>query len=258
MTYIIYYDINYPNKTKLVKKQTLLLTAFVAMCMMFASCNKSEKLDVVNGIVPVDVHDIQWRADFIKSLKPLTPAQRKAEIDKVVPRLNTQLVAMLRNHGKNCEITSITYVFGSGSARQVASGDGNTYDGEFSDQLYAVVKGGTCFGDSLMAFVQCFNGVFIIEGENQEIIGTYEPEFTIAKGQGINRYVDYRTSIWLAEHFDLKLYHGKGWNKKNEISAKEARELENTLYKTQVTVRVFPGDHFNLGTMEYTPAARAQ
>lgn len=234
-----------------MKKGICYVTVLVALCIAFASCNKGENVDVVNGVEAVDVHDIKWRTEFINSLKDLTPAQRKEKIDEVVPRLNSQLVATLQAHGKDCEVKSITYVFGSGQARQVASGDGKLHDGYFNDQLYAVVKGGACFGDSLMAFVRCFNGVFIIEGENQEVIGTYEPVFTIGKGQGINTYVDYRTSIWLAEKFKLTLYKGRAWDSSKVITPKQAYKLEPDLAEVPVTVRVFAGDHFDLGAMTY-------
>jgi hypothetical protein len=241
--------ISKPKKITL-KTRNVFAYFIMAICMICASCNKEEK-DVVNGIAPVDVHDIEWRTALIESLKPLSPTERKAKLDEVVPRLNTQLVQMLRRNGKDCEIKTITYVFGSGRARQVASGDGNLHNGYFNDQLYAVIKGGACFGDSLMAFVQCFNGVFIIEGENQEVIGTYQPVFTIAAGQGINTYVDYRTSIWLAETFKLTLYKGHGWNPSKIITPEQAYQLESRLAEVPVTVRVFAGDRFDLGAMTY-------
>jgi hypothetical protein len=219
----------------------------------FVSCSnaKASNVDVVNGTQPVDVHDIQWKKQFIASLKPLSPVERKTRIDQVVPRLNTQLVENLRERGFGCEIKSITYVFGSGTAKEVASGDGNTYNGHFDDQLYAVIKGGDCFKDSLMAFVQCFNGVFVIEGDNQETIGTYAPVFTIGKGWGINRYVEYLNSVWLAEVFGIPLHEGQGWDGKI-ITPARARELYNQLGETAVTVEVYEGDVFDLGNMTYT------
>lgn len=238
-----------------MKKLLFLALCLIGLSVWIYSCSSAnaKPVDVVNGTQPFDVHDIEWKKNFIESLKPLTPKERKEKIDQVLPRLNSSLVKSIRSRGFDCEIKTITYVFGSGTAKKVASGDGANYDGVFTDQLYAVVKGGKCFGDSLMAFVQCFNGVFTIEGENQQTIGTYAPVFTIGKGFGINRYVDYGTSIWLAEKFHLTLYTGKGWDPKNIITPEKARQLEHDLLNTQVTVRVNEGDVFDLGNMTYTP-----
>lgn len=213
--------------------------------------DKNPQIDVVNGLTPMDVHDIQWRKDLITRLKSLTPAQRKAEIDKEVPRLNSQLVAYLVSRGKTCPVKNITYGFGSGKADSVESARSPRQNGVFTDQLFAIVKGGKCFGDSLIVFVQCFNGTFALAGDNLETIGTYVPEFTIAKGRGLNNYVDYQTSIWLAEKFNLKLYKSHSWDDTKVISPADARALETKLDSIPVTVRVFAGDHFNLSDMTY-------
>ncbi|HVY36002.1 MAG TPA: hypothetical protein VG982_01845 [Candidatus Paceibacterota bacterium] len=231
----------------------LVLITALTMSFHFSSCSNADanKVDVVNGVQPFDVHDITWRKEFIASLKPLTPEQRRQRIDDVLPHLNASLVSTLRENGLDCEIKSITYMFGSGTAKGVSSGDGEKYDGTYEDQLYAVVKGGKCFGDSVVAFVQCFNGVFSLKGKNNDVIGTYYPSFTIEKNKGINYYVDYQTAIWLAECFDIPLYKGQGWSGPS-VTPKEAREMENNLDNVQVTVRVNEGDHFDLGNMTYT------
>ncbi len=220
-----------------------------------SSCSSAgaTKLDVVNGTVPVSVHDIEWRKSLIETLKPMTPTERKAEIDKVLPRLNSQLVASLRERGYGCDIASIEYVFGSGTSESVESGDGNTYSGFYEDQLYAVIKGDKCFKDSMMVFVQCFNGTFVIDGKSIYSIGIYEPSFTIEKGKGINSYVDYRTAVWIAEQFNLPLYKGQGW-KGPIITPTQARQYENDLDRQAITVKVYPGDYFNLGTITYRKA----
>lgn len=233
----------------------LSLSALLLIIGTYFSCSKTQTVkaaevdDVVNGPVPVDVHDIEWRKRFIQKLKPLTADQRKVEIEKALPHLNTSLAMMLQNHGYNCEF-KITYVFGSGNADSVKSGDGKYYRGGFKDQLYAIVKG-PCFKDSLITFVQCFNGVFVIEGENQQIIGTYNPIFTIEKGRGLNWYVEYFNAIDLAEAFNLPLHRGQGW-KGPLVTPTQARALYPTLGERAVTVEVYEGDIFNVGDMTYT------
>lgn len=142
----------------------LALAAIGAIIFFAASCSKTE-LDAVRGIQPVSTNDLEWKRSFIDELKSMSPTERKEEVDKFAPRLNSQLVAFLQRSGYTCNIGSITYKFGSGDASEIKSGDGNTYDLPFADQLYAVVKGGACFRDSLMIFVECFNGTFSIVGD---------------------------------------------------------------------------------------------
>ncbi len=231
----------------------LMAILFVGTIDFLSSCSNASasKVDVVNGTTPMDVHDIQWRTEFINSLKEMTPEQRKAEVDRVLPRLNSQLVASLQQRGKYCEIKSIEYAFGSGKAKEVESGDGNSYDGYYADQLYAIVKGGSCFKDSTIVFIQCLNGTFVIDGESIFSLGFSQPVFVIQKPNGINTYTDYRTSIWLAEVFGLKVHKGQGWSGPI-ISYKEAYDLYDRLGETAVTVEVYDGDQFDLGNMTYT------
>ena len=69
--------------------------------------------------------------------------------------------------------------------------------------------------------------------------------FTIGEGQGINAHVSYDKAIDLAEQNNLPIYMGQGWNEANRISYADARSLADDLAKTQVTVRVQVGDHFD-------------
>ncbi len=256
-----------------MKKGPIFLILSGIIFFLMYNCNVSctnagatKKLDIVNGTAPMDIHDIEWRKAFIAELKELSPEQRIAQINRVLPRLNAQLVASLHKRGLACEIVSISYGFGTGDAEAVGSGDGHKYDGVFEDQLFAIVKGkpgNHCFKDSLgfrdslVVFVQCFNGTFVINGEATYgdilIPSTSSPRFTIEKGMGINHYVDYRTSIWLAKKMGLKIFKGKGRGRK-EITPESAYEFEPYLGRIFVNVPVNEGDQFDLGRMTYTPA----
>lgn len=77
--------------------------------------------------------------------------------------------------------------------------------------------------------------------------------FTIATGEGVNAHVSYEKAIDLAEQNNLPLYTGQGWNESNRISYADARALQDDLARTQVTVRVRAGDHFDENG-NYTPA----
>lgn len=215
----------------------------VLISVFFFACSK----DVVTDHDPVSADD--WRTEIVTKLRSAdNDVQRSAIMEQSGVRLTTQLIHFLKSSGYNCPIDTITYHYGSGKAMDVASGDGNTYDGKFKSQPYAVVKGGACFKGTLYVFILCFNGTFSLESDSK-IIGHGSQVFTIRSGKGINYYVDYRTSIWLAEEFNLPLYKGSGWNKKNIITPEEALYLEDQLGMTKVTVRVFAGDTFDLRNM---------
>lgn len=222
----------------------------IIIVLIIFSVMKNKK-DVVGGIQPMEESGIGWRTEIIDSLRKLPQDQRSEFIQKNVPQLNSQLIRFLRNSRYDCNVDSVTYLFGSGKAKGVQSGDGNTYDGYYDEQLYAVIKGETCFKDSLVVFVQCLNGTFSLKGKTVQNLGSYKPRFTIEKGNGINAYVDYQTSIFLAEHFKLPVYIGRDPRFRKRISYQMAKDLEVHLDRKQVTVLVYPGDEFDLGTMSY-------
>lgn len=218
------------------------------------SCSDAKAIDVVEGVIPVQTD--AWRSTLVRSLQLAGSDEERAEIlNNATNRLTNQLIGFLRNSGYTCRIDTVLYRYGSGKADNVAGGDRKSHDGIFKDQPYAVIKGDTCFKDSMYVFIRCFNGTFSLNAPGATTIGSGSPRFTIERLQGINRYVDYRTSIWLADRFDLVLYEGRGWTGQR-ISPERALALEDSLAWKPVTVRVYTGDHFDLGTMTYTPAKR--
>jgi hypothetical protein len=216
--------------------------------LLIISCSTK---DVINDIDPMETEGLEMRSQIVDSLRKLPAEERGRFMEQNAPQLNSMLTSYLRQRGYSCEIKTIGYGFGSGKAKGVESGDGNRHNGHYNDQLYAIVKGGKCFDDSLIVFVQCLNGTFSLKGDGQSL-GTYVPEFTIDSLMGINRYVDYPTSIYLAEYFNIPIYRGKKMAEKFRITPAEARLLEGSIGNTQITVKVYPGDHFHLGTMTYT------
>ncbi len=216
--------------------------------LLMISCSTK---DVINDIDPMETEGLQVRTQIIDSLRNLPPEERGRFMEQNAPQLNSMLASYLRQRGYSCEIETVGYSFGSGKAKGVESGDSTRHNGHYNDQLYAIIKGGSCFGDSLIVFVQCLNGTFSLKGDGQSL-GTYVPEFTIDSLMGINRYVDYMMSIYLAEYFNIPIYKGRKMNEKFRITPAEARLLEDSIGNTQVTVKVYPGDHFHLGRMTYT------
>lgn len=233
------------------KRNVFIGVVFMVILSFIIFSVVKNKKDVVGGIQPMEESGIGWRTEIIDSLRKLPQDQRAGFIQQNVPQLNSQLIRFLRNSGYDCNVDSVTYLFGSGKAKGVQSGDGNTYNGYYDEQLYAVIKGETCFKDSLVVFVQCLNGTFSLKGKTVQNLGSYKPRFTIEKGNGINAYVDYQTSIFLAEHFKLPVYVGRNPGIRKRISYQMAKDLEAHLGRKQVTVLVYPGDEFDLGTMTY-------
>jgi hypothetical protein len=220
-------------------KNLFFLISLVAVLM---SCK-----DVVKDHQPVSSDS--WRTDLVKKIQSAeNDAERNTLMEKNGQVLTTQLISFLRTNGYNCNIDTIMYRYGSGKAKDVASGDKKTYSGHFDPQPYAIVKGGSCFKDSLYVFILCFNGTFQLKS-NSSSIGNGNLIFTIKKGEGINRYVDYKTSIWLADQFDLPLYKGKKMIRTKKITPETALSLARLIDSVQVTVKVFPGDRFDLGKM---------
>ena len=107
-------------------------------------------------------------------------------------------------------------------------------------------------------FVQCLNGMVAPVGavEHLQPLGSSVPaqRFTIADRQGLVTYVDYPLAISLAERFHLLLYRGRKMAARDRITPDEARRLEPDAARVQVTVKVHPGDRFDLVAGTYTPA----
>ncbi len=237
-------------KTKIEMKKTSKYACVIAVIFVcgFAACSKRK--DAVKDIQPVDVHDMKFRTDLVNKLKTMAPGDRKAEVDKVVPRLSARILEQLHEEGKTCEM-DLAYVFGSGYAEKVHSGDGQLHDGmKFEDELFFVAKG-SCIKDSITGLVQCLNGMIITDMQNHQVIGTYHPQFTVEKGWSLNHYVDFQTAITLAARWNIPIYTGREWSKEHQITPDSARKLEPLIDQIPVGTRVFPGDHFDLSRMTY-------
>ncbi len=218
---------------------------------MIISCKKK---DVVFDHPPMSSDP--WRNQLVSDLQNAPNDETRIKmLNQRSSYLTQQLIMYLRNHGYKCPIDTILYRYGSGKAIDVTAKDGK-HSGPFKPQPYALIKGGECFRDSMYVFILCFNGTFSLTSSDASNIGGGSPRFRIAAGNGINSYVDYKTSIDLAEAFHIPIYKGKGWNDANRITPAQARALENQLGQHQVTVRVFEGDEFDLGNMTYNGRKR--
>ena len=112
----------------------------------------------------------------------------------------------------------------------------------------------------MKVLVRCLNGLFVVDGSELRLARIFSAEpvmrFTVDRRRGLTTYVDYATSINLAEHFNLPLYRGRIQTTNHRITPTRARALADSTDIVQVTVRVFEGDRFDLGAMTYTPVRR--
>lgn len=218
-----------------------------------SSCNnaKAEKIDVARGIAPMVTPSAQV-VSFIDEFRQTEPS-RQAVLLTSNPWLNQRLIMYARENKyltPGANIDSVVYHYGSSKA-QAADKTGKIFKGQITNELvgFIYVKGKK---DPVGVIVYCTNGTFGALSDNLRRVGTLPGSFTILKGQGINHHVDYQTAIMLAEHFNLPLYRGKNQTDANRITPTVAKNMESETDRTQVTVKVFPGDNFNLNTMTMT------
>lgn len=220
------------------------------------SCSnaKGSGLDVARGITPM-VTPSPEVVSFIDEFRQTDPSQQAALLSKN-SWLNQRLIMYARENKyipAGAVIDSVAYHYGSSKA-QAADKTGKIFKGHITDELvgFVYIKGAK--NNPTGIIVYCTNGTFGPLSENLRRVGTLSGIFTIKKGQGITPYVDYQTSIMLAEYFSLPLYRGKIQTEENRITPTVAKNMESNTDRVQVTVRVYEGDVFNLNNMTYTSA----
>lgn len=237
-----------------MKKLSFLILTIFSIWVIDLACTNASAKDVVEDVIPVQTET--WRTELVRSMQIAGNDHERVEIlNRETVRLSNGIIRFLRSSGYKCPIDTITYHYGSGKAEGVTGGDSTSHKGKFTDQPYAVVKGGECFKDSLHVFILCYNETFSLTARRSVPLGTGSPQlvFTIEKGKGLDHYVDQETIFLIADAFNITLYEGREWDPKNTISIERARHLYTTgrIKEVQVTAQVFPGDIVDLGAMTY-------
>ena len=173
-------------------KQVFFTIMVIATIAVMASCNKS-KVDPIHGTVPVDTtfwsgtsHDTYFPLNEFRRLGEAndTAAQR-VMVDKYRKALTANVIAHypIITNEKN-----IRFVLGSGFAKDVKSGDGNTYSGDFKNELIIIIDDPAV---SDILFLACGNGMLSpIKFYSSSDFGTAEQwRFTIKKGESLAIYV---------------------------------------------------------------------
>lgn len=232
------------------------LTALVAV-----GCSKKQ-VDLVNGVPPVAT-SLAGVEETLSTLASLPPGERGAYLERTWPHLEEDVVYYLRRIGKlplyGTPVTRVEFLYGSMDYAVAESGDGQRRQGFFSNQLVAVVypQG----REPIPVIVKCLNGTFMLPEDlrqHLQMVGDHAPEerFTIGPREGLIHHVDFPTAIDMAQQFNLPLYRGRIIDDKFRITPDEARHLESTTDRLQVTVYVVEGDQFNLVSMTFTPSPR--
>lgn len=173
-----------------MKKLIFALVA-IATIVVMASCKK--KVDPIHGTVPVDT--TFWSGSTEDTYFPLEEFHKlgeandtigqRAMVDKYRKVLTTNVVA---HYPQISNEKNIRFVLGSGYAKDVKSGDGKTYSGDFKNELIIIIDD-PVVKETL--FLACGNGMLSpLELHNQSDFGTAEQwRFTIQKGEGLANYL---------------------------------------------------------------------
>lgn len=242
-----------------------LAIAVVAVIWIRPGTNIAERVDVVNGVRPAStaLHGIHGYAE---ELARLPEAERAAYLQRERPRLEQGVVYYLRHDVRRLQPTQqvdhVEFFFGSLNHVTADDGEGIKHTGYFKDQLVARVYLADGTGQPIDVLVKCLNCWFVLPGQVEQLqsLGAARvvEVFTIERGWGLTRYVDYPVAIDIAERFNLPLYRGKAHTEQHRISSEEARRLEYNTDRVQVTVHVIEGDKFDLINMTFTPSPLRQ
>lgn len=235
-----------------MKAYALSLLFLMALC---AGCSTKENVDVVKGVAPISTAfaSIAHANDTMASM---TVGERGAYLEHTWPHLDEDLAYFLRRHGKlksRDHIDRIEFYYGSMEDVKAESATTDRY-GYFKNQLIALVWV-VDTKDPISVIVECLNGTFALVDDIKELdlIGSHTPlgKFIISRNEGLLHHVDYPVAMDLADRFDLPLYRGQVVTEENRITVAEARELEATTDRLQVTVLVYEGDEFDLERMTF-------
>ena len=205
-----------------MKKQKFLAT-FVAIIFaaFFTSCNQSEQpieeetvVDPIYGTTPVDT---TWWSGTNESENTYFPLEefkalgrendtlgQRAMVDRYRKVLTTNVVA---HYPRISDERNINFVLGSGYARNVKSGDGRLYSGEFRNELIIVIDDPQV---KETLFLACGNGMLSpLEFYFQSDFGQGDPWIEVKENDS---YAKFFPQTWgeLAKDADVGIRDSKG------------------------------------------------
>ncbi|KKW48078.1 MAG: hypothetical protein UY99_C0014G0008 [Parcubacteria group bacterium GW2011_GWA1_59_11] len=239
-----------------------LLVGFAAALLLIGlagACGK-KKVDLVNGVPPVS-GSLASIAETLDRMAVLPPGERGAYLERTWPHLDEDVVYFLRRMDRipqGSRVDRVEFRYGSLNDVRAESRDGERY-GYFENQIVALVHVGGV-REPIAVIVQCLNGTFaLLEQLNAlQPVGSHVPQerFAIGPREGLIHHVDFPTAIAIAERHALPLYRGRDIRESNRITPAEARQMESTTDRLQVTVYVVEGDRFDLASGTFPPSPR--
>lgn len=208
-------------------------------------------VNVVSDITPVRAATARQQ-DILNSLVGKPHAEQDKILQEQWPTLATDLIGWLRALGEiqNDEAIEKVELFYGSTTADGADVDGEIHTGHFNEELLAEI---TVTGreNPLLIAVRCTNGMFNVVRGALHPVGVRSLEFTIGEGQSLVNYVSFPAAINIANVHGLTIQAGRG-KTLHKVTAEDAIKIDTA--KTLVRVIVYKGDHFDLGSMTYTPA----
>lgn len=241
-------------------RRTIIIAGAAGLAIVAAAfAVQAAKVDLVNGVTPMS-RSMASIERTIDRLGELPAEQRGAYLERTWPHLDEDVVLFLRDQGRiesGARVSRVEFRFGSLDNIWAQEAGGESRFGYVEDQIVAIIHVvGT--EKPLIVLVQCLNGTFISLDQTSGLqsLGSHEPveQFTIGPREGLVHHLDYPAAILTAQRFGLPVYKGSSQVPGNRITYAKAFSLESRTDWTQVTVRVFPGDTFDLANGIYDPA----
>lgn len=156
----------------------------VLTILVFALSSCSEKSPIWDR----DPVDISFSEGFpLEEFHRLGEARDTTAQKAMVQEHKKLLTKNVISHYPCVQTQNISFVLGSGMARNIASGDGKFYNGKFDNELIIMIND-PCKKDTF--FLACGNGMLSpLEFRNYSSLGTGQQcRFIIGKGQGLAHY----------------------------------------------------------------------
>lgn len=250
------------------RKSLVVVAALIVLAMLGLVGYQKYQLsrDILEKLPPVS-------AELADDLRPIQNEMANMERERAYfylnskwPRIQSDVVRILREKNvlkpsDTVELVDIVFVKNMKDVIGVGA-DKMQYRGQLKNQLIA----GLIYRDPNLP-----RRYFILSSFNELVppdrfnklsgLGVFEvkEQFEIGEREGLVNHVSYRTAVELARKHNLELYHGRGVGTEGvRISTRQAHALRSLTDEVQVTIRVYPGDRFNLAIGEFIPSPTHQ
>lgn len=229
------------------KTRILIATLAISAMALISSC--SSKTDPIHGTIPVDTTFYSGSSEETRF--PLEEFHRLGEQNDttgqrvLVDEHRKALTANVKSHYPMItDERNIRFILGSGFAKNVESGDGKLYSGEFRNELIIVIND-PAISDTV--FLACGNGMLSpLELTSESDFGHAEQwRFTIQRGEGLAHHVP-ELEKWgsIAKELQIPIKDKDGNVVGNEIFMNYLGKYESVLFIGDV-IDLLEGKVFN-------------